>query len=98
MNDLLFDRVTEWSVTEPNLVFVDLAQELGLDTAAFEACLTDPSVAERIQSDLADGAPYVQGTPTFIVLQGGQGRIIPGALPLGAFRAELQKAVDATAQ
>jgi protein-disulfide isomerase len=91
MHHLLFENVESWSVSEPNPVFVGLAEELGLDTGAFESCLADPVIAERVDSDVADGAPYVSGTPSFIVLFGGQGTIIPGALPADRFQQVLDE-------
>ena len=47
----------------PNVEYIELADELGLDAAAFEACLQDEAMMERVDSDLNDGAPYVRGTP-----------------------------------
>ena len=40
---------------------------------------------------MADGAQYVQGTPTFIILWGEGGQIIPGALPVETFTGELDR-------
>lgn len=85
MGHLLFESVSTWAINEPNPEFVNLANQLGLDTAAFEACLSDPEMQARVDSDLADGGPFVRGTPTFIVLAGEGGQIIPGALPLERF-------------
>lgn len=95
MHAALFANQDRWSVEDPNPIFEELAQELELDAAAFTACLEDGAVAERVTSDMAEGAPFVQGTPTFIVLYNGQGQIIPGALPLDTFRQVMQEAVDA---
>ena len=94
MHETLFGNVSKWSVNEPNPVFVELAKEVGLDTAKFETCLADPAMSERVQSDMSDGAPFVQGTPTFIVLFNGEGRIIPGALPPERFSIALQEILD----
>jgi protein-disulfide isomerase len=94
MYKALFESQGTWSVSDPNPIFVELAGELGLDTAAFEACLADPASAEAVQSDMNEGAPFVQGTPTFIVLFNGEGRIIPGALPADRFTQVLQEIVD----
>ncbi|MEM7124938.1 MAG: thioredoxin domain-containing protein [Chloroflexota bacterium] len=94
MHELLFAYTSNWSIREPNPIFVEMAVELGLDTDAFEVCLADESMMELIESDFAEGRPFVQGTPTFIVLSGGQGRIIPGALPAEAFTQALQEVVD----
>ena len=94
MHETLFGNVNKWSVNEPNPVFVELATEVGLDTAKFETCLEDPAMSERVQSDMSDGAAFVQGTPTFIVLFNGEGRIIPGALPPERFSIALQEILD----
>lgn len=85
MGHLLFESVSTWGINEPNPAFVELANQLGLDTATFEACLSDPEMQARVDSDMADGSPFVRGTPTFIVLAGEGGQIIPGALPLERF-------------
>ena len=61
---------------------------------AFAACLADDASLALVESDLADGAPFVRGTPTFIVLQGGEGSIIPGALPAESFSEALQQVVE----
>lgn len=85
MNEALFASVQAWSVNEPNPVFEGLAADLGLDVDAFAACLDDPEMAERVNSDLAEGTQFVEGTPTFIIVHGDQGSIIPGALPEASF-------------
>ncbi|MBK8047682.1 MAG: thioredoxin domain-containing protein [Anaerolineales bacterium] len=94
MHEAIFADQAKWSIEDPNPVFVELAAGVDLDTAAFEQCLSDPKIAERVSSDQQDGAPFVQGTPTFIVLFGDQGRIIPGALPPDQFSQALQEIID----
>lgn len=97
MHEILFKDATPWSIADPNPVFGGFAKQLGLNVDQFTKCLSDTgdnSAQKRVQSDMQDGAPFVQGTPTFIVLFGGQGRIIPGALPLDRFTQVLQEAVD----
>jgi protein-disulfide isomerase len=94
MNELLFGNVDAWSISDPTAVFADLAGQLGLDVDAFTACYNDPATAERVTSDMNDGGPFVQGTPTFIVLFNEEGRIIPGALPLETFSQALQEIID----
>lgn len=96
MNDLLFANVDAWSINDPTPVFVDLAGQLGLDSAAFTACLAEPAMAERVNADLAAGQPYVRGTPTFIILKGEQGSIVPGALPADRFSAILDEELAGT--
>lgn len=90
MHDLLFSDVNAWSISDPSPIFANLARELDLNVDAFNTCLADPDTATRVRSDMTDGAPFVQGTPTFIVLFNGEGRIIPGALPLETFSQALQ--------
>jgi protein-disulfide isomerase len=96
MHHALFADPKEWSIAEPNPVFEALAAEIGLDPAAFTACLENGEAAERVTNDMSEGAPFVQGTPTFIVLYNGEGQIIPGALPLDTFQQVLQEAIDKT--
>lgn len=94
MHELLFANVNAWSINDPSPVFADLAGQLELDVDAFNTCLADPATATRVSSDMEDGAPFVQGTPTFIVLFNEEGRIIPGALPLETFSQALQEIID----
>jgi protein-disulfide isomerase len=85
MNDALFGDVEAWSIEEPAPIFEELAAGLGLDGAAFATCLADPAMLERVNADMAEGQQFVQGTPTFIIVRGNQGSIIPGALPAPTF-------------
>ena len=98
MHDLLFKNVEQWSVSDPAPVFAEYATELALDMEKFNSCLTAGDAQARVESDMSDGAPFVQGTPTFIVLFNGEGRIIPGALPADSFKSALQQILDQTAQ
>lgn len=93
MHAALFADQERWSVADPAPVFAELAGEVGLDTDAFSACLEAGEAAARVDSDMNEGAPFVQGTPTFIVLYNGQGQIIPGALPLETFQEVLDEVV-----
>ena len=95
MHDLLFKNVSAWSISEPNPIFEGLAAELDLDADAYATCLLDEEMMQRVQSDFAEGRQFVQGTPTFIVMFGEQGRIIPGALPAESFVEALQGVLDA---
>ncbi|NJN84572.1 MAG: thioredoxin domain-containing protein [Caldilineaceae bacterium] len=98
MHHLLFTNSSSWSVSDPSTALTDLAAELGLDTEKFAACLEDEEIMARVDNDLADGAQFVRGTPTFVVLFNGQGSIIPGALPADRFVSALQEMVDEAAQ
>ncbi len=85
MHEALFASSAEWSIDDPSEVFKSLAAGVDLDGDLFAACLTDPEIAARVDSDMAEGAQFVQGTPTFIIVHGEQGSIIPGALPEASF-------------
>jgi protein-disulfide isomerase len=69
-------------------VYLQYAQELGLDTTAFEACITDGRFRSAIQSD-SDFAVNlgVQSTPTFFI----NGLAIVGAQPLNVFKQVIDK-------
>jgi predicted DsbA family dithiol-disulfide isomerase len=85
MHEVLFTSAAEWSIDNPSDVFTSLAVDLGMDGEAFAACLNDPEIAARVDSDMNAGAQFVQGTPTFIIVRGSEGSIIPGALPEASF-------------
>ncbi len=87
MHDALFENQGEWAGNaEPVAVFVDLAEELGLDGAGFEACLTSDKYAAKVQEDLAAGAAEgVTGTPAFRI----NGVALSGAQPLAAFQEQI---------
>jgi protein-disulfide isomerase len=85
MHHLLFETVNQWAVSNPAPALVSIASGLDLDMAQFESCLESDEALARVESDMADGAPFVRGTPTFIILYNEQGSIVPGALPLETF-------------
>jgi protein-disulfide isomerase len=59
------------------------AADLGLDTAAFTACLDDHRYQARIQANASDAAQLgLNGTPSFVI----NGRIVVGALPFSSFQ------------
>ncbi len=93
---LIFDSVNKWGVRDPIPELIDVVanSNLDVDMDAFEACINDEAALAAVDSDLADGSPFVRGTPTFIVLYNGEGRIIPGALPVERFTEVLQQVVD----
>ncbi len=67
---------------------LELAAELGLDSAQFEACLSDPAVAGRVEQETAlAGRLGINSTPNFIVGD----RLLRGALPLAQFDALIQE-------
>jgi protein-disulfide isomerase len=88
MHDVLFQNQRALAPSE----FSEHARNLGLDAAAFDACLESAKYAARVNKDHADGtAAGVQGTPGFVLAktQAGdsvEGTQIRGAQPLDVFR------------
>lgn len=70
--------------------YVGFAKDLGLDTAAFEQCLTTEKYKQAVQDDVSyagslppeNGEPAVGGTPTFFI----NGERLVGAYPLSSFK------------
>ena len=59
-----------------------VAQETGLDTASFKACVESGKHQAAVQKDVEEGKRLdVTGTPTFFI----NGRVLVGAQPLEAF-------------
>ncbi|HIG55619.1 MAG TPA: DsbA family protein [Candidatus Latescibacteria bacterium] len=60
-----------------------IADEVGLDRAKFDACLTSEDFSEAIDRDIADGeAVGVSGTPAFFI----NGRMLSGSQPFARFK------------
>lgn len=70
MYDLIFETQPEWGEqqTAAEAEFFALAEQIGLDMAAFQTAYDDPATLAKIERDLADGrALGVTGTPTFFL-------------------------------
>jgi len=68
-------------------LFKKFAAEQGVDMRAFESCLTDPAVAQKVEDELQLGISLgVEGTPTSFV----NGKPIRGAVPYS----QLKQAID----
>lgn len=70
MYQRLLETQAEWGgAAESNpQVFRDLAEEIGLDMAAYDEAVADPATAERVRRDRSEGTFLgVEGTPTFFV-------------------------------
>jgi len=64
-------------------VFVGYAEQLGLDGAAFETCITSNRYLDQVRADIAMADQLgARSTPAFIV----NGRLMLGAQPLDEFR------------
>jgi protein-disulfide isomerase len=90
-HDLAFDRQAEWSPKSEDEAldaFTAIAEEIGLDMAAFDACVTDQATADRVNEDISEGrALNVNATPTFFV---------NGVRVVGApYSVNLKKEIDA---
>jgi protein-disulfide isomerase len=69
-----------------------VAASLGLDTAAFAACLDGNKYSQRVQNEAAEAKKLgVTGTPTFFV----NGTKIVGAKPFETFKAAIDRALAA---
>jgi protein-disulfide isomerase len=83
MHDLLFERQTEWSVSNPIPVFAAYAIELGLDSAEFTQCLESNKHQAAVDADLQQGVELgVTGTPAFFM----NGYPLSGAQPFDVFQ------------
>lgn len=70
-----------------------LAEEVGLDRAAFEKCLEDPATQARVEQDLKEGSSFgVRGTPGNILVNNRTGEVkaLPGAVPLDTLKREIE--------
>lgn len=70
MYQRLLETQAEWGgAAEPNpQVFRALAEEIGLDMAAYDEAVADPATAERVRRDRSEATFLgVEGTPTFFV-------------------------------
>lgn len=94
MDHLLFETQEDWSIDDPDPVFVELAGELGLDAATFSACLAGREGLERVLDDLYDATGVVSQTPTFVIVYGGQGRRLEGARSAEDFVAILETQLE----
>ncbi len=69
-------------------VYMQYAQELGLDAQSFEACITDHKYKEAIQADSNFAIDLgISSTPTFFI----NGLAVVGAQPLNVFKQIIDK-------
>jgi protein-disulfide isomerase len=89
MHDKLFAEQERWSGNSDAVtVFKQFAETLGLDTAAFGACLDGGETAAEIEEDVQEGLRAgVEGTPAFFI----NGRFVSGAQPFDVFRQILEQ-------
>jgi protein-disulfide isomerase len=64
------------------------AEDLGLNTGAFNECLDSGQYTSEVQKDREEGESYgITGTPTFFI----NGRMLRGAKPFSAFQAIIEE-------
>jgi len=90
MYNLLFQKVADWAVDQPDTALVALGGQLQLDVNEFSACLQGRTGMERVLADVYDAEGVATVTPTFVILYGGQGAIMRGTHPADKFAAILQ--------
>lgn len=82
MHDRLFATIDAWANDGAADVFRAYAADMGLDEAAFDACLTEDRYAAAIAADQELGLSRgVDSTPSFFV----NGQLIAGAYPVETF-------------
>jgi len=88
-HDLLYTRQAgenQGAFTKDNLL--NFAEELNLDMAQFEPCLTNDQTLGRVQADTQEGQQAgVRGTPTFFI----NGQPLVGAQPYEQFQAAIEQ-------
>ena len=95
MHDVLFQNPN--ALGPPQLA--EHARSVGLDSPAFDACLSSGKHAARVQRGVTDGAAAgVQGTPGFVIGSSKDGSVIEGtpirgAQPLETFRQIIDRAL-----
>jgi protein-disulfide isomerase len=84
MHDKLFESQEEWAAAEDAAgLFAGYAEELGLSSGDFKACLESGRHAAAVQADFEEGLGFgVGGTPTFFL----NGQPLVGAQPLQNFQ------------
>ncbi len=92
MYERLFQAQDTWAQEpDPDPAFTRLAAAIDLDLKAFQRCRADEQVQAAVRRDQEDGSPLVRGTPTFVILGGDRGRLVPGALAVDLFAALLEQ-------
>ena len=77
------DKLFENSQLLSDSLYASLAADLGLDAAAFDACMTEHKYKSQIEADMQFAIDLgVQSTPTFFI----NGLALVGAQPLSAFQ------------
>jgi putative protein-disulfide isomerase len=80
-------------------VLIELANDVGIDVAAFISHLSDDSAAEAFRNDLATTRRYgVRGFPTFLLRWGSKELMLRGYQPFQSMRAAISSLSDGQVQ
>jgi protein-disulfide isomerase len=98
LHHALYERQDEWGgespVSNPAPLFRGYAQGVGLDLAAYDACMSTAKYAGRIEASRREAeALGVNSTPTFLIA----GRLYPGVLSSDQLRKIVDSLAPATA-
>jgi len=93
-HDALFEKQSEWQRLSPSdlqTTLVQYADDFGLQTASFEACLNSPEMLEEVNADFLQATSFgASGTPTFFIGNEKDGFIkLVGAQPYAVFQATI---------
>lgn len=92
-HDEIFRRTTSNGTGLDDAKIKTIANDLKLNMGTFTTCLSNPSKADEVKKDIADGsAAGASGTPTFLIgksTSNGKidGNLVVGAQPFAAFQA-----------
>ena len=89
--DTIFERTTSNGTGFALDKLQPLAEELGLDGAAFQSCLDSGKFAKKVADDMAGGSKAgVSGTPgTILVSKNGKRDFVSGAYPVESVKAQI---------
>jgi protein-disulfide isomerase len=93
MHDQLYLHQSEWADNDGALsIFLGYGRLLGLDQDAFQACLGNHEMAQKVRDDYAFGQSVgVPSTPSFVI----NGKGMPGANPYSTFQQVIDAALKA---
>ena len=97
--DGIYARTRSGGKGFPESRLIPLAEELGLDAAAFKECLLSGRHMARIQADLTEGRQAgISGTPGNILINNrtGEVRVQSGAAPIATMRAAVDQLLPAS--
>lgn len=88
MHDKLFEKQSEWSSGDAMELFSRYAQDLGLNSGNFSACVSSEKYKSAVDSDVALAQRVgASGTPAFLI----NGELIIGAQPFTAFQQAIER-------